>query len=403
MEGLVFINSRENDNELHGKRGGIALKTIVEKAVKKAKEESSRKKKITIAGKGEEDLEKILKECGAVIKVFGCGGAGNNTLGRIQEVGIHGIESIALNTDAQQLSGTTADKKLLIGRELTQGLGAGSNPDVGEAAARESIEDIARLMKGADLVFITCGLGGGTGTGSAPVVAEVAKDLEALSVAVVTLPFTVEGKRRMENALQGLAKLRKACDTIILIPNDKLLEVAPDLPIKSAFKVADEILTNAVKGTTELITKPGLINLDFADLRTILNRCGPAMIGLGESARDSKIESRALDAVENALTSPLLDVDISEASRALVNVTGGTDMTLKEAEMVVEAVASKIHPSAHIIWGAMIDDNLSKSGIQAMVIIGGGRIPYLEMLEGGEYDEAKGKKGGKADLDIEYV
>lgn len=361
------------------------MKEIVLNAVKRAKSENSPVDEETHKAKtkrpinvNDEELAKILEASQARIRVVGCGGGGCNTVERMSEVGITGAETFAVNTDAQDLLSTRADHKLLIGRKLTRGLGAGSNPSVGEAAAKESLQDLQDALENSDLIFITCGMGGGTGTGSAPVIAEVAKQMNALTVAVVTLPFTVEGKRRMENAMEGLTKLRKNADTIIVIPNDKILEIAPDLPVNAAFKVADEVLTNAVKGITEMVTKPGLINLDFADLRTILDKGGAAMIGLGESETEEASEARALEAVENALTSPLLDVDITDASRALVNVVGGTDMTLREAEMVVETVSEKIHPDAHIIWGAMIDDKLAKNKVQAMVVIAGGRFPYLD-------------------------
>ena len=239
-------------------------------------------------------------------------------------------------------------------------------------------------------------MGGGTGTGSAPIVAEIVRHKKALTIGVVTLPFSVEGKKRIENAMNGLANLRKNADTVIVIPNDKILEIAPDLPINAAFKVADEVLTNAVKGITEMITKPGLINLDFADLRTILEKGGAAMIGLGESTtQGGSSDSRALEAVENALTSPLLDVDISNAGKALINVVGGSDMTLREAEMIVEAVAAKISDNAHIIWGAMIDDTVAKNQIQAMVVIAGGRFPYLD-------DDGK-PHTGPIDLGIQFA
>jgi len=345
------------------------------------------------------DLIEMLEQNRAKIFVIGCGGGGSNTIERMAEVGIVGATTLALNTDAQDLLTTKSDKKILIGKKLTRGLGAGSDPQIGENAARESSEEINEVLKGADLVFITCGLGGGTGTGSAPVAAEFAKSLKALTVAVVTLPFTVEGKKRMENAMYGLERLQEHTDTIIVIPNDKILEIAPDLPINAAFKVADEVLTNAVKGITEMVTKPGLINLDFADLRTILARGGAAMIGLGESTRGESSESRALEAVENALTSPLLDVDISGANRALVNVTGGTDMTLREAELIVETVSTKIHSSSHIIWGAMVDETLPKNHIQAMVVIAGGRFPYLE----GGAKSTKHKGEENIDLGIEFT
>ena len=200
----------------------------------------------------------------------------------------------------------------------------------------------------------------------------------------------------MENALSGLNRMKENVDTVIVIPNDKILEIAPDLPVNAAFKVADEVLTNAVKGITEMVTKPGLINLDFADLKTILTRGGAAMIGLGESNSEKATDARALEAVENALTSPLLDVDISAANRALVNVVGGSDMTLREAEMIVEAVSAKIHPNAHIIWGAMIADDIPRNQIQAMVVVAGGRFPYLE----GTVDIAK---SGGIDLGIEFT
>ncbi len=345
------------------------------------------------------DLIEMLEHNRAKIFVIGCGGGGSNTIERMAEVGIAGATTLALNTDAQDLLTTKSDKKILIGKKLTRGLGAGSDPQIGESAARESSDEINETLKGADLVFITCGLGGGTGTGSAPVAAEFAKSLKALTVAVVTLPFTVEGKKRMENAMYGLERLQEHTDTIIVIPNDKILEIAPDLPINAAFKVADEVLTNAVKGITEMVTKPGLINLDFADLRTILARGGAAMIGLGESTRGESSESRALEAVENALTSPLLDVDISGANRALVNVTGGTDMTLREAELIVETVSTKIHSSSHIIWGAMVDETLPKNHIQAMVVIAGGRFPYLE----GGTKNSKHKGEENIDLGIEFT
>lgn len=367
------------------------MDSIVKKVVKKAKMElsqlgvsqqgrpivvhSKRKKK---SYHSDDELVKLLEANKAKIRVVGCGGGGGNTIQRMTEVGITGAETIAVNTDAQDLLKIRAEKKLLIGKKLTKGLGAGSDPSVGEAAAKESAEELTDLLSDSDLLFITCGLGGGTGTGSAPLVAEIGKELKALTIAVVTLPFTVEGRKRMENAMNGLVNLRKNADTVIVIPNDKILEIAPDLPVNAAFKVADEVLTNAVKGITEMVTKPGLINLDFADLKTILQRGGAAMIGLGESKSNDKSEARALEAVENALTSPLLDVDIRDAPRALVNVIGGADMTLREAEMIVETVSGKIHINAHIIWGAMIDENIPRNQIQAMVVVAGGKFPYLD-------------------------
>jgi len=377
----------------------MKLKTVVDKAIKSYmnSEKLGPKGKKVVKGQHDDELIKLLEASKAKIRVIGVGGGGCNTVDRMSEVGIHGAETYVVNTDAQDLISVTADEKILIGRKLTRGLGSGSNPSVGEAAAQESLKELQDLLKDSDLVFITCGLGGGTGTGAVPIIAEIAKETKALTIAVVTLPFTVEGKKRMENALDGLAKLKKAADTIIVIPNDKILEIAPDLPVAAAFRVADEVLTNAVKGITEMVTKPGLINLDFADLRTILDRGGGAMIGLGESQQEKTTDSRALEAVENALTSPLLDVDISEANRALINVIGGTDMTLREAEMIVEAVSSKINPNAHVIWGAMIEEDLPRNQIQAMVVIAGGKFSYL--------GDGKGlfNENGVLDLGIEFT
>ena len=246
------------------------------------------------------ELEALLAQRNARIKVVGCGGGGNNTINRITEVGVKGAETVAINTDAQDLLYTNADKKVLIGRELTKGLGAGSIPKVGEEAARENEKDIKDALSGCDMVFITCGLGGGTGTGSAHVIAEVAKKMGALVIGIVTLPFAMEGNRRYENALYGLEKLEDTVDTLIVIPNDKLLELAPDLPLHTAFKVADEILMNAVKGISELITKAGLVNLDFADVRAVMDNGGVALIGVGES----DTENRATESVEKAIHNP---------------------------------------------------------------------------------------------------
>lgn len=346
--------------------------------------------------KDDEELKQMIESTHAKICVIGVGGGGTNTVQRLSEVGLEGGETYAVNTDAQALLHINAHRKILIGKQLTRGLGAGSDPGVGEAAARESEAELKELLKGSDLVFITCGMGGGTGTGAAPVIASIAKTQSALTVGVVTLPFTVEGRTRIENALEGLNRLRKEADTVIIIPNDKILEIAPDLPVNAAFKVADEVLVNAVKGITEMVTKPGLINLDFADLRTILSKGGAALIGLGESKADKASDARALEAVENALTSPLLDVDISGANRALINVVGGMDMTLREAEMIVEVVGSRIDPNAHIIWGAMVDESMPRSQIQAMVVIAGGKIPFLDA-------PAPGPENQKVELDIEFT
>ncbi len=312
------------------------------------------------------DLKKLLESRRAVIKVVGCGGAGNNTATRLKQIGVTGCEVVAINTDAQQLLYTEADKKLLIGKELTRGLGAGADPHIGMEAAKEDKDEIKKMVENVDMLFITCGLGGGTGTGSAPIIADTAKKNGALTVAIVTLPFSMEGKQRMENARYGLEELENIVDTLIVIPNDKLLEIVPDVSISTAFKVADEILVNAVKGIAELVTKPGLVNLDFADIRAVMGTGGIAMIGMGESDTDN----RAIEAVEKALNNPLLDVDIEGAQGALINVSGGTDITIRECQEIVEAVSSKLSQDAKIIWGAQIMKELGDV-VRTMLIVTG--------------------------------
>ncbi|MFH1510120.1 MAG: cell division protein FtsZ [Candidatus Woesearchaeota archaeon] len=342
------------------------------------------------------ELEEILTRQKATIKVIGAGGGGNNTINRITEVGIVGAETVALNTDAQDLLYTTADKKILLGKESTKGLGAGADPKIGEAAAREAEHEIKQALTHADMVFITCGLGGGTGTGSVPVVAEIAKKMGALTVAVVTLPFTMEGRRRYENAVVGLEKLEQIVDTLIVIPNDKLLELAPDLPLQTAFKVADEILTNAVKGIAELVTKAGLINLDFADIKAVMQNGGVALIGVGESDTDN----RAVEAVEKAISNPLLDVEISGANGALINVVGGPDMTLDEAKKVVEIISEKLDPDARIIWGAQLYEDMEKT-IRVMLIVTG--VKSSQILGHSSNSHGENKKAIEAELGIEFL
>lgn len=314
----------------------------------------------------DKELEDVLSGLTTTIKVIGCGGAGTNTISRCVTSQITGADLISVNTDAQHLLLAESPHKVLIGRHLTRGLGAGSLPQIGEEAAKESEQDIRNAIGHADMIFVTCGLGGGTGTGCAPVVAQLAKEAGALTIGVVTLPFSVEGLIRMENAESGLKRLRDICDTVIVIPNDKLLDIVPNLSLNAAFKVADEVLMRSIKGITEMITMPGLVNLDFADLKTVMKRGGVAMIGLGEAEGENK----AVNAVVEALNSPLLEVDISEATGALVNVTGGEDMTISEAERVVEEIYSRVDPNARIIWGTTIDPNL-KRNIRAMLVITG--------------------------------
>lgn len=364
--------------------------------IREATEQANRQPQPAMPKTGvDEELAELLSRQKAMIKVIGCGGGGNNTINRIAEVGIAGAETIAVNTDAQDLLYTTADKKILIGKELTAGLGAGSQPKIGEDAARESEHDLKKAMTGADMIFITCGLGGGTGTGSAPVIAEISKKLGSLTVAIVTVPFAMEGQRRYENGILGLEKLERSVDTLIVIPNDKLMELAPDLPLHTAFKVADEILTNAVKGIAELVTRAGLVNLDFADIRAVMGNGGVALIGVGESDTDNRAE----EAVEKAINNPLLDADITGANGALINVAGGPDMTLEEARKVVEAISTRLDEDARLIWGAQISEDLQGT-IRTMLIITG--VKSSQIL-GGKFKSEDHKGEMESELGIEFV
>lgn len=320
----------------------------------------------------DEEIKAFIEKRRTQIKVVGMGGAGNNTLTRLTQVGISGAETVAINADAMDLLYTEADKKIVIGKEVTQGLGAGANPTLGAEAAKENKEEIKRALQGADMVFLTCGLGGGTGTGSIPIVAEVAKKIGALTVAIVTLPFLMEGRQRTINAKEGLKNLDGLVDTLILVPNDKLLEIVPDVSITTAFKICDEILVNSVKGITELVTKPGLVNLDFADLKAIMQGGGMAMIGMGES----DTENRAFESVEKALNNPLITVDIDGADGALINVIGGPDISIREAQQIAEQVSSKLSSDAKIIWGVQIDKSLG-DGVRTMIVVTGVKSPQI--------------------------
>ncbi|WP_410765462.1 cell division protein FtsZ [Haloferax sp. DFSO60] len=320
----------------------------------------------------DDELKAVLKDLQTNITVVGCGGAGGNTVNRMHQEGIKGAKLVAANTDVQHLVEIDADTKILMGEEKTQGRGAGSLPQVGEEAAIESQEEIYDAIEGSDMVFVTAGLGGGTGTGSAPVVAKAARESGALTISIVTTPFTAEGEVRRTNAEAGLERLRDVSDTVIVVPNDRLLDAVGKLPVRQAFKVSDEVLMRSVKGITELITKPGLVNLDFADVKTVMERGGVAMIGLGES--DS--ESKAQESVKSALRSPLLDVDISGANSALVNVTGGSDMSIEEAEGVVEEIYDRIDPDARIIWGTSVDEDL-EGMMRTMIVVTGVESPQI--------------------------
>ncbi len=341
----------------------------------------------------DEELKDVLQDLQTDITVVGCGGAGGNTVNRMAEEGIHGAKLVAANTDVQHLVEIEADTKILMGEQKTQGRGAGSLPQVGEEAALESQDEIYDAIQGSDMVFVTAGLGGGTGTGSAPVVAKAARESGALTISIVTTPFTAEGEVRRTNAEAGLERLRDVSDTVIVVPNDRLLDSVGKLPVRQAFKVADEVLMRSVKGITELITKPGLVNLDFADVRTVMEKGGVAMIGLGESDSDSK----AQDSVKSAMRSPLLDVDISGANSALVNVTGGNDMSIEEAEGVVEEIYDRIDPDARIIWGTSIDEELDGE-MRTMIVVTGVESPQIYGR-----NEAQQAKANKRLQDIDYV
>jgi cell division protein FtsZ len=292
----------------------------------------------------------------AVIKVVGVGGGGSNAVNRMIEAGLRGCEFIAINTDAQALLMSEADQKLHIGTRTSRGLGAGADPQIGEEAAAESRDEIKEALKGADMVFITAGEGGGTGTGGAPIIGHVAHELGALTVGVVTRPFGFEGRRRAEQAQTGIKNLREEVDTLIVIPNDRLLQVVEKrTSVMEAFRMADDVLRQGVQGITDLITIPGLVNLDFADVRTIMNDAGSALMGIGEADG----ESRAAEAARIAVSSPLLEASVEGATGILLNITGGSDLGLFEVNEAAEVVTGAADPNANVIFGAVIDENIA--------------------------------------------
>ena len=306
-------------------------------------------------------------ESPAQIKVMGVGGGGSNAVNRMIEQGIQGVEFISINTDAQALMLCNAPQRLRIGDKLTKGLGSGGQPATGEKAAQESAEEIKALLKGADMVFVTSGMGGGTGTGAAPVIAQIAKDSGALTIGVVTKPFTFEGTRRRAVAEEGIKRLKESVDTLIVIPNDRLLQVVDKkVGIQQAFRIADDVLRQGIQGISELITIPGLINLDFADVRSVMSEGGSALMAIGQSNGDN----RAQTAAEQAIHSALLDVSIDGAQGILFNVTGGPDLSLYEVNEAAEIIRRTADPDANIIFGAVVDPNM-KDGIRITVIATG--------------------------------
>ncbi len=307
----------------------------------------------------------------ANIKVIGAGGAGNNMVSWLYKKGIKGAEIIACNTDKQHLDFTTADKKFLIGKDLTRGLGCGGYPEKGAEAAKETIQEIKEALKGADMVFVCAGMGGGTGTGSAPVVAKVAKENDAIVIGTVTMPFKIE-RARIDKAEFGLQQLRQVSDTVIVIDNNRLVQIAGNLPIEQAFAVANELIATMIKGIVETIAVPSLVNLDFADVKAIMSNGGVAAIGVGSSDTNNRVE----EAVQGALSNPLLDISYKGASGALIHVSGGPDMTLDEINRIGELVTESLDEDANVIWGARVAESM-KGKITVMTIITGVKSPWI--------------------------
>ena len=315
------------------------------------------------------------------IKIVGCGGAGNNTINRLYNIGVEGIETIAVNTDKQGLDVIKADKKVLVGKSLTRGLGAGGFPEIGKRAAELARSTLQEVLKGSDLVFITAGMGGGTGTGTAPVVAEVAKEEGAIVVGMVSTPFKVE-RARLVKAEEGIAELRKAADTVIVLDNNRLLEYVPNLPLEQSFSVMDQLISETVKGISETITKPSLINLDFADVKAVMNGGGVAVMLVGEAKTDDKSDN----VVRTCLNHPLLDVDSRGATGALIHITGGPDLTLSEATTIAESLTYEMDPHANVIWGARVQKEF-EGKVRVLAIMTGVQSPQIM---------GKGQKAGAA-------
>ncbi len=340
------------------------------------------------------DLEQF-----AQIKVVGVGGGGNNAVNRMIQIGLKGVEFISINTDKQALYLSQANQKIQIGDKLTKGLGAGANPEIGQKAAEESREEILQAIKGADMVFVTAGMGGGTGTGAAPIVADIAKELNILTVGVVTKPFLFEGRQRMMNAEKGISDLKEKVDTLITIPNDRLLQVIEKrTSMLEAFKVADDVLRQGVQGISDLIAVPGLVNLDFADVRTIMKEKGLAHMGIGKGSGDN----RAVEAAKQAIHSPLLETSIEGAKGVLLNITGGPNLALFEVNEAAELVSQAADPNANIIFGAVIDDTI-KDEIHITVIATGFEGKSQERVTKGKNEKIVENRIGPMDYDMDEL
>ena len=363
------------------------MKSIIQEAIAKHQEsqqlaDQKPDASPSFANADDAELAKLAETLKVNIRIIGCGGGGSNTINRCVEEGIQGAEMCAINTDAKHLLTIHSPRKILIGRRATKGLGAGARPEIGEEAARENEEEIRNFLTGAHIVFVTAGMGGGTGTGSAHLVARISKEAGALTMGVVTIPFAAEGAVRLEAAKDGLERLRRVCDTTIVIQNDKLLELVPRMPLDAAFKLADAVLMTAIKGITEIVTKPGLVNLDYADIMTVMKDGGVALIGLGES---ESATDRVTESVTQALTSPLLgNVEMKDATGALVRVVGGPTMTVSEAEKAAALVGAKISKRARIIWGCSVENSPEmENTIKVLLIITGVKATNLLGSRGG--------------------
>jgi cell division protein FtsZ len=345
----------------------MAMQSIVQEALKYTEMEREYRN-----DKGENTAGNDFEDFGLPqIKIVGCGGAGNNTINRLYNIGVDGAETIAVNTDKQHLDVIKADKKILVGKSLTRGLGAGGFPEIGKRAAELARSTLQEVLKDADLVFITAGMGGGTGTGTAPIVAQVAKEAGAIVVGMVSTPFKVE-RARMVKAEEGIADLRAAADTVIVLDNNRLLEYVPNLPLEQSFSVMDQLISETVKGISETITRPSLINLDFADVKAIMNAGGVAVMLVGET----KSQDKSDNVVRTALNHPLLDVDYRGATGALVHITGGPDLTLREAENIAESLTYELDSHANVIWGARIQKDY-EGKVRVLAIMTGVQSPQI--------------------------